>query len=49
LAENGIQVEVLQTEAAVEHFNLLREKCLSAGYSFDLLTYRRVMKRCPLR
>ena len=31
LAENGIQVEVLQTEAAVERFNMLRENMPVGG------------------
>jgi hypothetical protein len=31
LAENGIQVEVLQTEAAVERFNMLRESMPVGG------------------
>jgi hypothetical protein len=31
LAENGIQVEVLQTEAAVERFNVLRENIPVGG------------------
>jgi hypothetical protein len=31
LAENGIQVEVLQTEAAVERFNILRENMPVGG------------------
>jgi hypothetical protein len=31
LAENGIQVEVLQTEAAVERFNALRESVPVGG------------------
>ena len=33
LAKNGIKVEVLQTEAAVERFNVLREACRLAGCS----------------
>ena len=31
LAENSIQVEVLQTEAAVERFNMLRENMPVGG------------------
>ena len=31
LAKNGIDVEVLQTEAAVERFNVLRESMLVGG------------------
>ena len=31
LAQNGIQVEVLQTEAAVERFNMIRENLPVGG------------------
>jgi hypothetical protein len=41
LAKNGIEVEVLQTEAAVERFNELREACRSAGYSIPPADGRR--------
>jgi hypothetical protein len=37
--KNGIQVEVLQTEAAVERFNVLRENTAVGGlFHFDLLS-----------
>ena len=38
LAKNGIEVEVLQTEAAVERFNVVVKVCRLAGYFIPLLT-----------
>jgi hypothetical protein len=48
LDKNGIQLEVLQTEAAVERFNMPRKHARRWAIPFDLLTNRRVMRRRPL-